>query len=294
MTSVSKHPGWLEIAIDINPIAHEAVGSFLVDLGCEGVAFEDNGGHGLKAYLPVSCNWEDIYHRIKLFLLDIKEIFPEADSSEFSINKIENEDWGISWHKFFRPDQVTEKLLILPAWEPVPSRSDSHIIRIDPGTAFGTGQHASTRLCLEAMEMIRLPGRWSLLDVGTGSGILAIYGVKLGADRVAALDIDPEAIRWGRKNIELNVMTRKIELSEKSLDQWDEKFTLVTANLILSTILELCPHFLKVLAPRAWLILSGILREQLVQVKEAFSGSCLKEEFELFQEEWACLVLKNE
>ena len=133
--------------------------------------------------------------------------------------------------------------MVYPAWEPLPGDTESLVVRIDPGPAFGTGQHPTTRMCLEALEKISLPESWSMLDVGTGSGILAVYGAKLGAGPVVAIDSDPEAIRWARKNIELNGLTGKIELSSGSLEKIRARFSVVVANLTLNTIKELFPHF---------------------------------------------------
>ena len=109
--------------------------------------------------------------------------------------------------------------MIVPAWEPMPDAVDGHVIRIDPGPAFGTGQHATTRMCLEAMEKIHFPKTWTMLDVGTGSGILATYGAQLGASKILAIDIDPEALRWAERNIQINDLSEFIDLSNTPLEQ---------------------------------------------------------------------------
>ncbi|MFC1532994.1 50S ribosomal protein L11 methyltransferase [Thermodesulfobacteriota bacterium] len=285
--------GWLEISIDVDPIAHEAIGAFLFDLGCEGIILEALNDPTLKAYLPFRKSPEDIRSRIDLFLRDLKEIFPEAGSPELRLNKVENQDWDISWRRFFSSDQVTQRLMIIPAWEPIPDSMTCHVIRIDPGPAFGTGKHPTTRMCLQAMEQACFSGLWTSLDIGTGSGILAIYSVTLGSDRALALDIDPEAIRWAKRNIELNDLSVEIELSSKHLKDWNEHFSLITANLVLGTILDLCPHFSRLLAPGGWLILSGILREQVEDVTEKLIEHELYKDQVLFQEEWACVIARS-
>ena len=293
MKTSSKHPGWIEIAIDVHPVAREAVGAFLFDLGCEGIISEDNKESTLKAYLPFEKNIEETRNRLDLFLQELGEIFAEAGIYGLKLNRIENRDWGILWRDFFRPDRITGQLLVIPAWEPVPLLPECHMIRMDPGPAFGTGQHASTRMCLRAMETVRFLTGWKMLDVGTGSGILAIYGVKLGAGRVLAIDIDPDALRWAARNIELNDISAGIEFSSIPLADLDEQFTLVTANIVLHTIVELSPFFSNVLLPDGWLILSGILRDQVQKVEERFATYGFIHEQVLYEDEWACIVYRK-
>jgi ribosomal protein L11 methyltransferase len=289
-----QHPGWLEIHIDADSAVHEAVGSFLFDLGCEGIVTESFDEPSIMGYLPLPLDLEDIQNRIEIFTHDLEEIFPEAASLRFMLNRIENRDWSVEWRQFFKPARVTPGLLVTPAWEPVPSFPRGHVIRIDPGPAFGTGRHATTGMCLRAMEIPRFSGPWKMLDIGTGSGILAIYGAKLGAGRVAAIDTDPEALRWAKRNIELNNLSLEIELSSRPIEDWHEGFSLVTANLILGTILDLGPFFPNVLSPEAWLIVSGLLREQYIKAEEMLLRQGLRREYRIFQDEWACLVFRND
>jgi len=291
--STSEHPGWIEISIHVYSVAHEGLSAFLFDLGCKGIVSEAFGDSTLKAYLPFRKDLEEIRSRIDLFLENLKEIFPEIRSFKLSLNRIEDQDWGLSWRRFFRPDRVTPRLMVIPAWEPVRDYNEGHVIRIDPGPAFGTGQHPTTRMCLEAMEKLRFHGSWSMLDVGTGSGILAIYGAMLGAGRIAAIDIDPEAIRWAKKNIELNGLLEGIELSSRPLAEWVDGFSIITANLILGTILDLCLHFAHVLNPAGHIILSGILTDQVKEVEEALAEYGFHENQFLFQKEWACIISRK-
>jgi len=288
-----EHPGWLEISIDVDPVAHEALSAFLFDMGCEGVVSEDFKDYSLKAYLLFQKDLEDIRSKIELFLHDLGDIFPEARSYKVKIHTIKDQDWDSVWRSFFHSDRVTQNLMVIPDWEPIPALLKCHFIKIDPGPAFGTGQHPTTRMCLLSMEKPCFKGPWTMFDIGTGSGILAIYGVKLGADRVAAIDIDPEAVRWAKRNIELNGLILEIELSSKPLAKWEEKFSLVTANLILGTILDLSPYFPRVLAPDGRLILSGILRDQVKEVEARLLEYGLYIEDVIFQEEWACMILKR-
>ena len=180
--------------------------------------------------------------------------------------------------------------MVFPEWETVPASVAGHVIRIDPGPAFGTGQHPTTGMCLEAMERFRFPEPWSMLDVGTGSGILAIYGAKLGARIIEAVDIDPEALRWAKRNIRLNGLEGAIRLSSLPLKDLDASFSLLAANLILPEILKLLPLFPYLLDMEGRLILSGILRSQVPEVDRAAAEQGLCADQTLHREEWACMV----
>jgi ribosomal protein L11 methyltransferase len=289
----NNHPGWIEISITVKPIAHEALSAFLFDIGCEGVVSESFKDTTIRAYLQFRQDIEETRSRIDIFLHDLEDIFPEANDYSLKLERLEQQDWDTGWRKFFKPDQVSENLLILPVWEPVPEASTCHIIKIDPGPAFGTGHHPTTRMCLLAMEEAGLKGAWTELDVGTGSGILAIYGSKLGAEQVVAIDNDPEAVRWAQRNIEINEIPVPIELSITPIEDINSQYTLVTANLILGTILELFDQLARVLAPNGWLILSGILSDQVPEVKEKIFKKGLKTDRVLYMEEWACIIAKN-
>lgn len=291
--STSRHPGWLEISIDIHPVAHESLSTFLFDLGCQGLVSEDFQDRSLKAYLPFNKDLENIRNRVKIFLQGLKEIFPEIRAYKLTFGQIEDQDWSQNWRRFFRPEPITEKLMVLPAWEPVPRSCVGHVIRIDPGPAFGTGQHPTSRMCLEAMEKLSPSGSWTMLDVGTGSGILAIYGAKLGALRVQAIDIDPEAIRWAERNVELNDLSGAIEISSRALEKWEERFTLVAANLTLDVILNLLPLFPRLLIPDGWVILSGILRDQVKDLEGRLTEHGLHEDQVIYQGEWACVIARK-
>ena len=287
---------WLEVCIETDPAVHDALSSFLFDLGCNGVVSEDFNDHTLKAYLPFREDLEDLKIRIHAYLEDLRDIFPEMSSSQIDFNRIPDQDWGIRWRAFFHPVEISSQLLILPAWEPVPERIPAHLIRIDPGPAFGTGQHATTKLCLRAMEKFRQreSGPWTMLDVGTGSGILAIYGEKLGAERVVAIDIDPDAVDWAAQNISLNGGSSVIELSTVPIDTLDAKFPLICANLILSEIMKLLPRFSRLLKPGGNLIVSGILVDQVNTVKDGLAQNGLVCLETLTLEEWACMIAASE
>jgi ribosomal protein L11 methyltransferase len=143
------------------------------------------------------------------------------------------------------------------------------------------------------MEQVSLPRSWTMLDVGTGSGILAMYGAKLGAKRVVALDVDPEAIRSAEGNIRLNQLSVAIELSSVALDELKDRFSLLTANLNLGVILQLFPHFSRLVDPGGWLILSGLLIDQARDVQDCLPQYGFSEYEALHQAEWACMIARK-
>ena len=302
--SKSKHQGWLEISIQIDPVAHDALSAFLFDLGCEGLVTENFGEPGVKAYVSLQDirrddvslkkRLSDLENRINIFLLSLRNIFPEIPPPQLNLLKIENQDWNRSWRRFFHPDQITPNLMIVPAWETVPPAFEGVVIRMDPGPAFGSGQHATTRMCLEAVENASLSPSRTMLDVGTGSGILAIYGAKLDAGRIVALDVDPEAIRWAKRNIELNGLSGVIELSSRPIEQWEDRFSLIVANLILDPILNLIPHFLRLLEPGGKVVISGILKDQVNRVETLLAHHGCHDVQVLYRDEWACFIVRKD
>lgn len=289
----TDHPGWLEITIDVDPSVREACSDFLMDMGCDGVVSEDFEDSVMKAYLPKELNLAEVQKTLEIFLDNLTGLFPEIPSPVLYIKEIVNQDWGTSWRSFFYLEKITDNLMILPAWEAMPEPVECHIIRIDPGTAFGTGKHETTRMCLQAIEENVPKKPWTMLDVGTGSGILSVYGAMLGAREITAIDIDPEAVRWAEKNIELNEIPIKIDLSTTPLEEINRQYDIVAANLIKNTILELNPLFPKVLAPGGVIIFSGILKEQIDMIEEGISRYGLIKTRETIMGEWACLLVKK-
>lgn len=291
--STTQHPGWLEIRIDADPAVHDAVSAFLFDLGCPGVVAESFEDQSIKAHLPHPAHPNDVRNRIETFLRNLEGIFPELPHPKLTLTRMENQDWDAKWRQFFHADRVTPNLTVSPAWEPVPESVVHPVIRMDPGPAFGTGQHPTTRMCLEAMERVELPDAWRMLDVGTGSGILAIYAAKLKARRIKAVDRDPEALRWAARNIELNGVREAIELSDTPIARLQARYTVLTANLIWGEMLELFPHFPRLLEPGGSLILSGILRDQVDVLKETLHTHRFHDPATRYQGEWACVVSRK-
>lgn len=292
-----SHPeqrGWSEIQIHIDPIAHDALSAFLFDLGCTGTATEDSNREILKVFLPSSENLNEIRNRLQAFLERLPDVFREVQSSQISIRVLENTDWSLEWRRFYRAELITPRLLVLPPWQSAPDCIPDHLMRIDPGPAFGTGQHPTTRMCLKAMETVSLPDNWTMLDVGTGSGILAIYGVMLGARKVVGLDIDPDALRWAEHNVALNNLTARIELSSGPIEFLRVHYSLITANMLMGEILAVLPRFPYLLEAGGRLVLSGILREQISQVQQSLLEWNLLTRHKFTEKDWACVIASKE
>ena len=195
----------------------------------------------------------------------------------WSLESVADEDWSLTWKQHWQPDPVGSHLLILPAWlEPPPEYQDRLIIRMDPGSAFGTGSHPTTRLCLEALE--RKPPRGSVVaDLGCGSGVLGLAALRLGADSVMAVDADSLAVRATAANLELNQLdAARLNVALGSLDTLQDLLKGKRADLLLCNILApvieaLAPGFVHLLAEDGRALLSGLLVDQAPRLQEVLT-----------------------
>ena len=187
---------------------------------------------------------------------------------------VENEDWLDGWRKNFTLTSLTERTLVVPTWQELPAAETRLGIRIYPGQGFGTGTHETTRLAAVALEeeLESEPEPASVLDVGTGSGILAILAAKRGAAHVLALDIDEEALTNARENCAHNQVCNRVFLESRPLTEVQGKFSLIVANIIAPVLLQLAPEFLRLLKPGGRLILSGILVDQILKLRETYAA----------------------
>ena len=221
-------------------------------------------------------------------------MYPEMGQDQMRWRILRDRNWNSAWRRFFSPQRVGQEFIVAPPWAKLPRLGRRHLIVIEPGMAFGTGTHATTRGCMEFIERVARSlkkKQFTALDVGTGSGILAIALAKLGARKVWALDNDPVALNVAEENIRHNAVEKEVFCSAGPLNRL-RTFPLVVANLTAETISTLAESLSKRVAPGGYLILSGILRpktEQLVRhfVSNGFRLIKLKEE-----KEWATLLLK--
>ena len=289
-----KQNDFVVVSVAVDPLAQDSTSACLMDLGCNGVEILDE--ITLRAYFPATdIDEKSLQHKIKGKLELIKDSFPCISYPHFTISRLEDSDWANNWKRFFKPVMVTEKLLICPPWKnPPEDHAAMEIIIMDPGLAFGTGNHPTTKMCLAAIERIEPNGSKSFLDVGTGSGILSIYAVRCGYDEVLGIDIDPDALKWAEKNVVLNGLQGIVSLSEVPVNKLKKSFYLVAANLILDEILLQLPTLEKLAEKTGYIILSGLLKTQLDEVKSALNSfTKLTVVDHIFQEEWATLICKK-
>lgn len=203
--------------------------------------------------------------------------------------------WRDGWKAWFKASRVTERIVIRPSWEPWVAAPEDRVLDLDPGTAFGTGGHATTRLCLA--EVDRLVGRGTpvprVLDVGTGSGVLAIAAARLGAYEVVAVDNDPEAVLVASENAARNAVDDLVRVSQTSLELIDGAFSLVLANILAPTLLLLRDALVARLAPEGHLVLSGVLVDEGPEVQAGFEEAGLVLEHADTEGEWIALTLRR-
>jgi ribosomal protein L11 methyltransferase len=283
---------WLQLSVHTNPANIDAMANFLMERGAPGVIFKKRG---LDAYFARSRDDAALKKDIRRFLAAIARLSSHGGKPRLHWQVIGAENWQISWKRFIKPRRVGKSFWVTPPWLTPPKFRRRQVITIEPGMAFGTGTHATTRGCLEFLERVTetLSGRaFAALDVGTGAGILAIALVKLGTRKVWAIDNDPVALEVARQNLRLNGVAERVHLSGQRLSSVRKKFALVVANLTAETIGELAGQLERKVAARGYLILSGILHQKAGAVARRFAG-----EFRVLKrrrrKEWATLLLQR-
>jgi len=206
------------------------------------------------------------FEEIEMYGLDVAP-------AQIHIARVKREDWAESWKKYFKTIRIGKKLLIKPSWSKEKPAKGQAVVVLDPGLSFGTGQHPTTSYCLEKLVEAARPGA-SLLDIGCGSGILAISAAKLGYSPVEAFDFDPVAVRIAQGNLRRNRVDRKVDCRRKDLTKLPEKsarkFDVVCANLVAELLIAEVRRILNRLAPGGRLVVAGILNSQFPEVEAAF------------------------
>jgi len=242
----------------------DPLAGLLMDAGALGI-WED--GDALVAYFPQETDRAAVDARVAGWLGDLADGAPPA----FAWGEEAARDWVTAGQDRFVPLAVGHRLIVLPEWAPPGAEGDRLPVRIRPGLGFGTGEHPTTAACLEALECVleTRPGA-SVLDVGTGSGILALAAARLGATRVLGLDIDPDALENARTNRDLNALSG-VDLVLGGIEAVRGPFDVVVANLLANVIVELMPELARVLAPSGRLVLSGLLASQGDRIEAALA-----------------------
>lgn len=289
-----NEPAWTRISVRVGREVVEAVANFLLELGSPGLEVEEEGaGTTLKGYLrgDAGRGLEQLCHYLQgLAALGLTQRLEEP-----KLSPLAETDWLSVWRSRFHAFRVGRRLLIKPSWEPVDPATKQLVISIDPQMAFGTGEHATTQLCLRALEELVQKGDF-VLDVGTGSGILSIAAIKLGAKMAFGLDIDPEAIATARSNARINEASHRVDFSCSPLDHRvpSKSFHRVVANITSEVLLPLLPELRRVLKPRGDIILAGFLAEEERLLRRAFCDNRLSICQMKRQGDWISAVAKGQ
>jgi len=304
---MNKH---IEISVNINPLATELASDFLInEIWCSGVLMEETHYEDLqivsevkdtvKGYLWLNQNKPVNIEQLQSQLWDYRRKLVESGISEtnlgswnLSVKEIEDEEWAHSWKKYWHPMKVSSKIVICPTWEKYSVKDDEIKIDLDPGSAFGTGTHATTRLCVQAIEKYLTPGD-KIADIGTGSGILSIAGVKLGAQSAVGVDNDPSVIDVANDNATKNNVSDKITFYEGSAKDVKGQYEVVVANILAHVLIDIMSDLNNLLKPASKLILSGIISEKEQDVIVSAQSYGLKHIETLTEENWVAIVLEK-
>jgi ribosomal protein L11 methyltransferase len=307
---------WAQVSCEVPAALVDSLAEYLIGLSSTGVSIdnltldtfslesiEESPIKTVTAYFTVDDSLEERIRDIESYLV---ENVATCDGFEYrspSVSRITDEDWSTSWKDHFKPLRIGNRLVIKPTWENFPATGDDIILELDPGMAFGTGTHPTTMLCLSILERIlsgkniesgsELKKNSSVLDVGTGSGILSIAAALLGAESVTAIDIDPDAIRVAIDNCTLNRVTAMVAASDTPLHLISGSFDIILANILAEELVRLAPELVQRISPAGFLILSGILTEKEDLVVNGFSNFNITLTEIAREGEWSCIVFRG-
>ncbi len=283
---------WLEISVETTGEGAEAVAEVLSRFAPRGVALEagpEGFGSGLvvvRAYVPADDQLSQTRRRVEEALWHLGQILP-LPPPFFRI--VAETDWAEAWKQRLAVLHVGRRLVIRPSWLPYTPAEGEVLVELDPGMAFGTGTHPTTQMCLLALEDFVRPGA-RVLDLGTGSGILAIAAAKLGAGRVLALDTDPQAVSVARENVYRNGVADRVRVAEGSLAQTVGRFDVVVVNILARVLVEMAEQGLsRRLKPEGRLVVAGLLKGQEEEVWDAFQRAGLTIAGRREVEDWVAL-----
>ena len=238
---------------------------------------------------PVLSN--DVRRRLGSGLAYIKRCGLAVGSGRLSLKRLRPENWAESWKRHFKPIEVGSRLLVKPSWSRRPAKYGQKMVILDPGLSFGTGQHATTRFCLGELVRLQDPrASQAFLDVGTGSGILAIAAAKLGYKPVNALDYDPEAVAVARDNARRNRVDALIRFRREDITKPSPRspraYDVICANLIANVLLDCRVWLVNQLKPGGVLVVAGILRTEFQRIRDAYESLGLRLISRRSEKEW--------
>lgn len=284
---------WTEVLIKVDPQAVEAVTDILYGLGAQGVAIDepvdverlredelywdyidekllenDTEETKIMAYFSEEeTNLPEKIAVIKEKIRNLTEFGLSIGSGTVELSNVNQEDWESAWKQYFKPVHVTDRIVVKPEWEEYSPQEGEIVIEIDPGMAFGTGTHETTSMCINQIEK-NLKAGDRVIDIGSGSGILSMAAVLLGAEKATGVDLDPVAVRVALENVELNNLQDKIEILHGNLtDVIREKADIVVANIMADIILILLEDVREFIKDDGLFISSGIIQEKRAAVE---------------------------
>lgn len=307
---------WIEVRVITKSEALEPVSGIFYGLDCKGVAIEDpedilGRDQGpltwdfadinvlehkgevavVKAYFSEEDNIEEILTYINEKIEEIKAMGIDLGLGKVESEKMFEEDWANNWKKYYKPTKVGDKLVVKPIWEEYEAKEGELVVELDPGMAFGTGDHETTRMCMKALEK-HVKEDSTVFDVGCGSGILAISAAKLGAKLAVGVDLDPVAVESAKENVTFNNVDNIEILHGNLVEVIEGKADIVVANILAEIICILTEDVKRVLKQDGYFITSGIIHDRVEMVRTKLENSGF-EVLEINTEgEWNCIVAK--
>jgi ribosomal protein L11 methyltransferase len=307
---------WVEVKVVTSSEAVEPVSGIFYGLDVKGVAIEDPndilsreqgpltwdfadlnileyGGKAavVKGYFSEEDDIEKLAKYVEEKISEIKDMGIDVGEGKVIAQIVREEDWANNWKKYYKPTKIGDNIVIKPIWEDYETKEDEIIIELDPGMAFGTGTHETTRMCVLALEKY-INADSTVFDIGTGSGILAIAAAKMKAKRVVGVDLDPVAVDSAKENVAYNNLENIEILEGNLLDVVKGKADIVVANIIAEIICVLVDDVKASMMPDGYFISSGIIKERRAMVVEKLEASNFEIVEELNEGEWVCLVAR--
>ena len=307
---------WIEVRVITKSEALEPVSGIFYSLDCKGVAIEDpedilgreqgpltwdfadinvlehKGKFAVvKAYFAEEDNIEEILGYVNEKLVELKEMGIDLGEAKVEHEKMYEEDWANTWKQYYKPSKVGEKIVVKPIREEYEQKEGELVVNLDPGMAFGTGTHETTRMCIQALEKY-VKEESTVFDVGCGSGILAIAAAKLGAKLAVGVDLDPVAVESSIENVGYNNLNNIEILHGNLVEVIDGKSDIVVANILAEIICILTDDVKRVMKDGGVFITSGIIHDRVDMVCEKLEATG----FEVIEKnrdgEWNCIVAK--
>lgn len=296
--ALAQAKSWLRITITASETLSDPIADFICEQtgGVEQIplASAKAAQEQIVGYLENGPQAQEKLEKITEYLEELTHLAPGEGKTRLETEIIPDEDWNKAWKERFKPLPITAHLVIKPTWESYQPNPGEKVIEMDPGMAFGTGHHASTKLALEFVEALfhdtKTPPK-TVLDVGTGTGILAMAAALFGAQEALAIDNDPEAVVVAEENILRNDLASIITASGVALEEIPHQFDLVIANIIHDTLIDLAAGLAARLAPNGKLIMAGILTgPQTESIRAAYNALGLKHQETRSEGEWSALL----